>query len=117
MADDKKEQNASQKDLDDLHKKFDDHYEDRMDRIERKLNQLTDAVVSIARAEEKIAVLIEDTREIKESLNDNMERIRYLEVDNEKSKSALRNLSTFFWTVVSAATTIVVTIVVSQYGI
>jgi len=113
----KKEQNASQKDLDDLHKKFDDHYEDRMDRIERKLNQLTDAVVSIARAEEKIAVLIEDTREIKESLNDNMERIRHLEVDNEKNKSALRNLSTFFWTVVSAATTIVVTIVVNQYAL
>ena len=108
---------ASQRDLDDLHRKFDEHYAERMDRIEKKLNQLTDAVVSIARAEEKIAVLIEDTREIKETLNTNINRIHQLEIDNERNKSSLKNLGMFFWTTVSAITTVVVAIVISRYGI
>jgi predicted RNase H-like nuclease (RuvC/YqgF family) len=108
---------ASQRDLDDLHRKFDEHYAERMDRIEKKLNQLTDAVVSIARAEEKITVLIEDTREIKEALSNNIQRIHQLEIDNEKTKSSLKNLGMIFWTAVSAVTTVVVAIVISNYGI
>ena len=111
------EMTASQRDLDDLHRKFDEHYAERMDRIEKKLNQLTDAVVSIARAEEKIAVLIEDTREIKEALNSNIHRIHQLEIDNEKNKSSLKNLGMFFWTAVSAITTVVVAIIISNHGL
>lgn len=102
MSDQRKEMSATQKDLDELHKKFDEHYEDRMDRIERKLNQLTDAVVSIARAEEKIAVLIEDTREIKQALNQHVNRIHQLEVDVEQNKNGLSNLAKFFWTLTGA---------------
>lgn len=108
---------ASQRDLDDLHRKFDEHYAERMDRIEKKLNQLTDAVVSIARAEEKITVLIEDTREIKEALANNIQRIHQLEIDNEKNKSSLKNLGMFFWTAVSAVTTVVVAIIISNHGL
>lgn len=108
---------ASQRDLDDLHRKFDEHYAERMDRIEKKLNQLTDAVVSIARAEEKIAVLIEDTREIKESLNKNIQRIHQLEIDNEKNKTSLKTLGTFFWTALSAVSTVVVAFLISYYGV
>jgi SMC interacting uncharacterized protein involved in chromosome segregation len=115
---DKKEDiNASQKDLEDLHRKFDDHYADRMDRIERKLNQLTDAVVSIARAEEKIAVLIEDTREIKDSLNQHVNRIQQLEVDVEQTKGGLSNLSKFLWIVVGALVAGVVTFGLGQLGV
>jgi len=117
VPEERENRNASQRDLDDLHRKFDEHYADRMDRIEKKLNQLTDAVVSIARAEEKIAVLIEDTREIKEALNTSINKIHDLEVDNEKHKSSLRNLSRFFWTAVSALTTVVVAMVISNYGL
>jgi chromosome segregation ATPase len=102
MSDEKNISSVTQRELDDLHRKFDEHYEDRMDRIERKLNQLTDAVVSIARAEEKIAVLIEDTREIKQSLHQHVNRIHQLEVDVEQNKNGLSNLAKFFWTLTGA---------------
>lgn len=110
-------QAVTQKDMENLYNKFDVHYDERMDRIERKLNQLTDAVVSIARAEEKITVLIQDTREIKETLNSNMRRIQNLEIDNEKTKASFKTMTTFFWTAVSAITTVIAGIIISNYGL
>lgn len=101
-------QRATQRDLDDLHRKFDERYEERMDRIERKLDELTNAVVSIARAEEKIAVLIEDTQEIKGAVNSHTNRIHQLELDASQNKSNLKTLFNLFWAVVTGAITIVV---------
>lgn len=107
MSMDNNQQGATRKDLDDLHRKFDEHYADRMDRIEKKLDQLTDAVVSLARAEEKIAVLIEDTQEIKNVVNSHTSRIHQLELDVSKNKSNLKSLFNFFWTAVGAGITVV----------
>ena len=87
---------ATQKDLDDLHRRFDEHYAERMDRIEKKLDELTNAVVSIARAEEKIVVLIEDTAEIKAAVNSHTNRLHELELDVSKNKSISRVCSTSF---------------------
>ena len=101
-------QKATQKDLDDLHRKFNERYEERMDRIEKKLDQLTNAVVSIARAEEKIAVLIEDTQEIKAAVNSHTNRIHQLELDSSQNKSNLKTLYNLFWAVVTGAITVVV---------
>ena len=102
------DRNATQKDLDDLHRRFDEHYAERMDRIEKKLDELTNAVVSIARAEEKIVVLIEDTAEIKAAVNSHTNRIHELELDVSKNKSSLKSLFNFFWTAVGAITTVLV---------
>lgn len=114
MADTSRDrQSASQKDLDDLHRKFDEHYSERMDRIENKLDQLADAVVSIARAEEKIAVLIEDTREIKEVLNSNNKRLSSLEIDVEKNKAGLSALSKFFWIAVGSVASVLAAMVIN----
>lgn len=99
---------ATQKDLEDLHRRFDEHYADRMDRIEQKLDQLTSAVVSIARAEEKIVVLIEDTQEIKAAVNSHTSRLHELELDVSKNKSNLKSLFNFFWTAVGAIATVLV---------
>jgi len=105
---------ATQKELDNLHKKFDDHYEDRMDRIEKKLDELTSAVVSIARAEEKITALMDDSHEIKQALNQHVNRIHQLELDVEQNKGGLENLSKFFWIVVTAVVASGVAFIFSQ---
>ena len=99
---------ATQKDLDDLHRRFDEHYAERMDRIEKKLDELTNAVVSIARAEEKIVVLIEDTAEIKAAINSHTNRLHELELDVSRNKANLKSLFNFFWTAVGAITTVLV---------
>ena len=104
MSDERETPKASQKELDNLHKKFDEHYEDRMDRIERKLDELTNAVVSIARAEEKITALMDDSHEVKQALNHHVNRIHQLEVNVEQNKNGLQNLSKFMWILVTAVT-------------
>lgn len=107
-----RQQRATQKDLDELHRKFDEHYSDRMSRIETKLNQLTDAVVSLARAEEKIAVLIEDMSEIKHMVNSHTNRIHQLELDVSRNSSNLTTLSKFFWTAVGAGVSVAVALLI-----
>jgi len=79
-----------------------------MDRIEKKLDELTNAVVSIARAEEKIVVLIEDTTEIKAAVNSHTNRLHELELDVSKNKSNLKSLFNFFWVAVGGVTTVLV---------
>lgn len=108
-----RQQKATQRDLDELHKKFDEHYSDRMDRMESKLNQLTDAVVSLARAEEKISVLIQDMTEIKHAVNSHTNRIHQLEIDVSRNSSNLTTLSKFFWTAVGAGVSVVVAAILS----
>lgn len=105
---------ATQRELDDLHKKFDDHYDDRMNRIENKLDQLTSAVVSIARAEEKITALMDDSHEIKQALNQHVNRIHQLEIDVEQNNGGLENLSKFFWIVLTAVVASGVAFIFSQ---
>lgn len=108
------QQKATQKDLDDLNHRFDERYADRMDRIEKKLDQLTDAVVSLARAEEKIAILIEDTQEIKNAVNSHTTRIHQLELGVAKNSSDLSTLAKFFWTVLGAGISVIVAIIISS---
>ena len=111
------EQQATQRDLDNLHRRFDEHYAERMERIERKLSELTEAVVSIARAEEKIAALIDDTREMKYALNGQINRIHQLELDTEQNKRGLQTLSKVFWVAVGAASVAFATMFANSLGL
>lgn len=101
--------------LETLEKKIDLHMnhasaaDERMSRIEEKLDQLADAVVSIARAEEKIAVLIQDTRDIKITLNDTYNRLHKVELDNANNTSDLKTLNKFFWLVATTTVTVAAT--------
>tara|TARA_S200002703_G_scaffold107966_1_gene93807 strand:+ start:80 stop:442 length:363 start_codon:yes stop_codon:yes gene_type:complete len=106
---------ATKRELDLIEKlsdKFDQHMEQtshdqtRMVVMEEKLDKLADAVVSIARAEEKISVLIEDTRDIKTSVDDNTKKIHELELSSSANSADLKTLGKFFWMVAAAATTI-----------
>lgn len=106
---------ATKRELDLIEKlsvKFDQHMEQtshdqtRMVVMEEKLDKLADAVVSIARAEEKISVLIEDTRDIKTSVDDNTKKIHELELSSSANSADLKTLGKFFWMVAAAAITI-----------
>ena len=101
--------------LETLESKIDKHIaqttssDERMSRVEEKLDQLADAVVSIARAEEKIAVLIQDTRDIKVTLNDTYNRLHKVELNNANNASDLRTLNKFFWLVATTTVTVAAT--------
>jgi rRNA-processing protein FCF1 len=114
--------NTTLKELESLSHKLDSHNEEarvsnqRMNRIEEKLDQLADAVISLARAEEKIAILMQDTKDIKEALLSNTTKIHTLEVKAETNMSDVKTLSKFFWLVMGAAVSIVVAATAMSLG-
>jgi len=115
--------NTTLKELESLSHKLDSHNEEartnnqRMNRIEEKLDQLADAVISLARAEEKIAILMQDTKDIKEAIIANSTKIHMLEVKSESNVADVKTLSKFFWLVVGAAVSVVVAAAAMSIGV
>jgi predicted nucleic acid-binding Zn-ribbon protein len=75
----------------------------RLDRIEEKLDKLTDAMVAMARAEEKIAALSDDHDKMYERINRLSQKIDDIErvvLDNQRTVQFMHKL---FWVVVVAA--------------
>jgi peptidoglycan hydrolase CwlO-like protein len=84
----------------------------RLDRIEEKIDKLCDAVVSLARAEEKIHSLEEKTVTIWQSIDDlhtkfdeMEERLRDAEVLLAKSKETISSIVNLGWIVIGAIVT------------
>lgn len=109
--------------LESLEKKIDFHItqssgsEERMNRIEQKLDQLAEAVVSIARAEEKIAVLMQDTKDIKLSINKATERLQLVELQTQNNSGDLRTLNKFFWLIATTTITVAATAFAVSLGV
>ncbi len=73
----------------------------RLDRIEEKLDKLADAMVAMARAEEKIANLQDDHNKMHERLNKHSEKLDEIERvvhDNHRTICVINKL---FWIVVT----------------
>jgi hypothetical protein len=77
-----------------------------MHRIEKKLDQLAEAVVSIARAEEKIAVLMQDSKDIKMTLTETTNRVQKIELAAQSNTADLKMLNKFFWLIASTSITL-----------
>jgi len=106
-----------------LERKIDQHMHQsessdyRMNRIEQKLDQLADAVISIARAEEKIAILMNDTKEIKAGLAESLGHIHGVELLTQSNTSDLKTLSRFFWLIATTTITIAATAIAMATGL
>jgi len=115
--------NTTSKSLDVLSDKIDQHVSEtranatRMDRMESKIDQLAVAIVSIARAEEKIAILMQDTKEIKEAFIETTKTMHQVEMKTEANTADLKTLGKFFWIVVGSAVSIIVSAVAMSIGI
>ena len=85
----------------------------RLDRIEEKLDKLTDAMVAMARAEEKIINLQEDQYNMFERMNKHSEKLDEIERvcnDNHRTICVINKL---FWVVTVA----VIGSIVAQVGV
>lgn len=85
----------------------------RLDRIEEKLDKLTDAMVAMARAEEKIINLQEDQYNMFERMNKHSEKLDEIERvcnDNHRTICVINKL---FWVVTVA----VIGSIVAQLGV
>jgi len=85
----------------------------RLDRIEEKLDKLTDAMVAMARAEEKIINLQEDQHNMFDRMNKHSEKLDEIERvcnDNHRTICVINKL---FWVVTVA----VIGSIIAQIGV
>ena len=77
----------------------------RLDRIEEKIDRMAEAIIALARAEEKISNLDETTRIILKRMVAQEERIRHVEQQQADAEGTLKTVRSIAWTFVSAIIT------------
>jgi hypothetical protein len=77
----------------------------RLDRIEEKIDKMADAIIALARAEEKISNLDETTRIILKRMVAQEERLRKVEQIQVDADGTLQTIKSIAWTFVSAIIT------------
>ena len=73
----------------------------RLDRIENKLDQLSEAIVSIARAEERITVLAKYGEQQAKQLLRIVERLESLEAKVSSNEIVVNVINKLFWIVLT----------------
>ena len=74
----------------------------RLDRIEEKIDKMCDAIVALARAEEKIHTLDEASRIILKRLVDQDDRLRIIERDLSHVEDTTKAIRGIIWTITTA---------------
>ena len=78
---------------------------DRMDRIENKIDKLSEAVVAIARSEEKIHTLTSFSKQQSEHLSVLVSRIDQIERIVLENSTTITIINKIFWVIIVAAIT------------
>lgn len=76
--------------------------DDRLLRIEQKVDKVSEAVVSLARAEERITGLSNDTRIILKRMVSQDDRLRVLERDLSHVEDTTKTIRSVVWTITTA---------------
>jgi len=77
--------------------------EKRLDRIEQKLDKMADAIVSLARMEERMTSLFRRMDTYDEDQRDLLDRVEAVERSTGSNGQTLRFVERLFWIVVSGA--------------
>lgn len=84
-------------------KKVEAIVDQRLDRIEAKIDKLSEAIVMIARAEEKLIQLENDKKFLMERMLNVEERVTVTEKKTEENSSAISIIQRITWIAVSTA--------------
>ena len=74
----------------------------RLDRIEQKIDQLSEAMISIARAEEKMIAMEKNATIAYDRLNRHSEKIDELDATIQKMSARQELMMKFMWLIVTA---------------
>ena len=77
----------------------------RLDRIEEKIDKLSDAIISLARAEEKIATMAEFGKQQGEQILTLINRVDKLDQVVRENAATVNIINRLFWIVIAAAAT------------
>lgn len=75
----------------------------RLDRIEEKIDRMSEAIIALARAEEKISNLTEISRQQAELIVAMETRIDHVESTVQSNTSMFNIINKIFWIIISAA--------------
>ena len=78
------------------------HEKTRLDRIEEKIDKMADAIIALARAEEKISAQEDSTRIILKRMVDQDDRLRLIERDLSHVEDTTRTIKSVVWTITTA---------------
>jgi len=74
----------------------------RLDRIEEKIDKMADAIIALARAEEKISAQEDSTRIILKRMVAQDDRLRLIERDLSHVEDTTRTIKSVVWTITTA---------------
>ena len=77
----------------------------RLDRIEAKIDKLSDTIISLARAEEKLISLENDKKFLMERMLKNEEKIDIIDKKVDETNVTVRVINRLFWIAVAAVIT------------
>lgn len=77
----------------------------RLDRIEQKIDQMSEAIIALARAEEKISTLTDFGKQQGEQILTLINRVDRLENMVRENASTVNIINKIFWVVIAAAAT------------
>lgn len=77
----------------------------RLDRIEEKIDRMSDAIISLARAEEKIATMAEFGKQQGEQILTLINRVDRLEILVRENHATVNIINKLFWIVIAASAT------------
>ena len=77
----------------------------RLDRIEAKIDKLSETVISLARAEEKLISLENDKKFLMDRMIKNEEKIDVVEKKVDETSITVRVINRLFWIVIVAVIT------------
>jgi len=77
----------------------------RLDRIEMKIDQMSEAIIALARAEEKISTLTDFGKQQGEQILTLINRVDRLENMVRENASTVNIINKIFWVVIAAAAT------------
>jgi len=80
----------------------------RLDRIEEKIDKMVEAIISIARAEEKIITLSSFSKQQAKQILDLINRIEELTETVTKNSNTVRIINRTFWLITSSAITAII---------
>ena len=78
------------------------HEKTRLDRIEEKIDKMADAIIALARAEEKISAQEDSTRIILKRMVNQDDRLRMIERDLSHVQDTTRTIKSVVWTITTA---------------
>ena len=84
-----------------------DNNSTRLDRIEAKLDQLAEAVIALARAEEKIKALKDDHEDMNNRMSNLERQCSEIKQAVDENSRTIQVINKFFWIFVTAITAVV----------